>query len=174
MIVQLITAIVLAAMCVLFVWAGFRTFKRPMPRSMIPAIAAISAISYGIYSEYTWEGRTLAQMPDTIEVIHQFQGTSAFSPWSYLIPRTDRLSVVDTQTILRNPDLPDLAMIDLLLLQRFSPVVRARQLVDCSSNRRADLTMDQEFDDQGLPLGVQWDPLDDGHALINVVCAAQV
>lgn len=172
MIVHLISTLALAGLSVLFAWAVFRTIKRPMPRALIPALAAISAIVYGIYSEYTWEGRTLAQMPESVQVVHRFQGASIFSPWAYVISRTDRLSVVDTQVTRRNPSLPQLAMIELLFLQRFNPVIRARQLIDCQEYRRADLTADQDFDEQGLPVDVQWDSLDQNHPLIDVVCNA--
>jgi len=170
MIVHLISTLALAAISVLFAWAVFRTIKRPMPRALIPALAAISAIVYGIYSEYTWEDRTLGQMPESVQVVHRFQGASMFSPWAYVIPRTDRLSVVDMQVTRRNSSLPQMAMIDLLFLQRFNPVIRARQLIDCQEYRRADLKADQEFDEQGLPADVQWDSLDQNHPLIDVVC----
>lgn len=170
MIVHLISTFALAALAVLFAWAVFRTLKRPMPRALIPALAALSAIGYGIYSEYTWESRTLAQLPDSIEVVHRLQGTSAFSPWAYIVPRTDKLSVVDTQAALRRPELPHLVIVDLLILQRFNPVIRARQLIDCQQLRRADLKTDQAFDEQGLPMDVQWDSLDNDHPLLGVVC----
>lgn len=171
MIVHLISTLALAAISVLFAWAVFRTLKRPMPRALIPALAAISAIAYGIYSEYTWESRTLAQMPESIEVVHRFQGASVFSPWAYVVPRTDRLSVVDVQASRRHPALPQMIMIDLLFLQRFNPVIRARQLIDCQEFRRADLKAEQAFDEQGLPVDVIWDPLGQDHQLIDVVCS---
>lgn len=59
------------------------------------------------------------------------------------------------------------------MLQRINPVLRVLQRVDCSRNRRADLTMDQEFDEQGLSVNVQWDSPDVGQALISAVCIAQ-
>ena len=170
MIVHIISAMALAALAVLFAWALFRTIKKPMPRALIPTLAAMSVIVYGIYSEYTWEGRTLDQLPGSVEVVHRFQGTSGFSPWAYIFPRTDRLSVVDTADIRRNPALPQLVIANVLFLQRFNPVIRARQLIDCGSYRRADLTKDQTFDQQGLPLDTQWDTLEADHPLIAAVC----
>lgn len=170
MIVQLITAIALSVVMILMFWAAFRTFKKPMPRTLIPLVIGATAISYGIYSEYTWESRTLEKMPDSIEVVHRFSGTSAFSPWSYVIPRTDRVSLVDTAMIRRNPDLPDYAMLDLLFLQRFSPVARARQMLDCRGAKRADLVGEPEFNEQGLPVNLNWEQLTPEHRLVEIVC----
>lgn len=170
MIVNLLTAIAVAAVVILMIWAGFRTLRRPMPRSLIPLVVGGCVISYGIYSEYTWESRTLAQLPESIAVVHRMAGRSAFSPLSYVIERTDQLSMVDTANMRRHPDYPDYAMVDLLLMARFTPVVRVRQLVDCRGSRRADLSVDPVFDQQGLPIGLQWDVLPTEHALLNTVC----
>ena len=170
MIVQLITAVILSAALLLMSWAIFRTLKRPMPRTLIPLIIGGTAIGYGIYSEYTWESRTMDKMPESIVVAESFAGTSAFSPWSFLFPRNDRLLLVDKTTILRNPDHADYAMVDLLLMQRFSPVAKVRQLVDCRNEKRADLTTEPEFDEQGLPVNLDWKDLDSANRLLEVTC----
>ena len=170
MIAHAIATILLAALSVLFAWAIFRTLKKPMPAALIPSLVAVSVIAYGIYSEYTWASRTLSQLPDSMKVVHEIKSKSVFSPWAYLIPRTDRLSVVDTLAIKRNPELPQMAIIELLLLQRFNPVISSRQLIDCDQARRADLPVGQTFDESGLPKNVQWQSLGNDHPLLNVVC----
>ncbi len=170
MIVQLITVIILAIALLLMAWAVFRTLKRPMPRVLMPLIIASTAIGYGIYNEYTWESRTLDKMPDTIVVAESHEGTSMFSPWSYLIPRTDRMMLVDKASIRRHPDHTDFVMVDLLLMQRFSPVAKVRQLVDCRSGNRADLRAEPVFDEQGLPMDLDWKTLDASGKLLEVTC----
>lgn len=170
MIVQLISAVLLAMFAMLFCWAIFRTLKRPMPKSLYPVVAAASAIAYGIYSEYTWADRTIAELPGSIEVVHELSGTSVLSPWSFVIPRTDRLSLIDKASIRRNDALPDHVMTELLLMQRFSPVVRVSQLIDCNGERRTDVTSDAIFDDDGLPSNAQWEELDEEHPLLRVLC----
>lgn len=170
MIVHFITAIAVTVVVILFTWALFHTLKKPMPRFLIPMLVGVTIIGYGIYSEYTWESRTLAQMPASFQVVHRASSTSVFSPWSYIVPRTDRLSVVDVDAIRSNPDFPDYSMFDLLLLQRFNPVIRVRQLLDCNGSRRADLTADPVFDDQGLPVNLQWQAVAEGHMLLRIAC----
>ncbi|ASJ73066.1 hypothetical protein [Granulosicoccus antarcticus] len=171
MLVNLISAIAVSAIVFLLVWAYFRTVKKPMPRALLPILIGGTAISYGIYSEYSWESRTLQQMPASVEVVSTFEGRSVFSPWAYLIPRTDRMSLVDTNTIRRNPEHPDYLILDLLLMQRFSPVMQVRQLVDCQRSQRADLTNDPVFDSEGLPTDLQWETLPEDHRLLEVACA---
>lgn len=170
MIVQFISAIALAILATLFCWAIFRTLKKPMPRHLYPIVAATSVIAYGIYSEYTWADRTIAQLPDSFEVVHQLAGTSMFSPWSFVIPRTDRLSMVDTASIRKNDDLPGYAMTELLLMQRFTPVISVPQLIDCNNNRRTDVTNNVIFGDDGLPTNANWESLDSHHPLLDAVC----
>lgn len=170
MIVQFITAFALAALVMVCAWALFKTLKRPMPKYLFPMLASVTAIGYGVYSEYTWASRTLAQMPASVEVVHRHSGKSFFSPWSYLVERTDRMSVLDKASIRTHPEHPNFAMVDLLLMQRFNPVVRARQLVDCERSRRADLVSDPTFDANGLPIDLQWSDVADEHNLIKVVC----
>ncbi|NND90569.1 MAG: hypothetical protein HKN42_06865 [Granulosicoccus sp.] len=172
MIVHMITAFAVSAVIMLMTWAVFRTIKRPMPRYLLPMIVGGTVIAYGIYSEYSWESRTLSQMPESVELVHRLSGKSMFSPWSYLVPRTDRLSVVDTREIRRHPDHAEFVILDLLLMQRFSPVIRVRQIVDCAGRRRADLTSDPDFDDQGIPVGLQWESLSEDHPLLPAACGS--
>ena len=172
MLVHLITAFAVTAVVVILTWAVYRTLKRPMPRSLIPIMIGGTVIAYGIYSEYSWESRTMEQLPASVEVINTFAGKSAFSPWAYIIPRTDRLSLVDTNAMRRNPEYPDYVMLDLLLMQRFNPVRQVRQLVDCRQSRRADVKSDPVFDSEGLPENLQWETLQEGHRLVEVACSA--
>jgi len=170
MIVNVITAVLLAAMSVLFAWAVFRTLNKPMPRALIPSLAALSAIGYGIYSEYTWADRTLAQLPESMVVVHQVQRESVFSPWAYVFARTDGMSLVDVEAVRRNPDMPQMAIIELLIMQRFNPVIRTQQLIDCDQQRRADLYADQTFDADGVPNDITWLTLENDHKILQAVC----
>ena len=170
MIVQFISAIALAILAVLFCWAIFRTLKKPMPRHLYPIVAAASVIGYGIYSEYTWADRTIAQLPNSFEVVHRLNGTSVFSPWSFVIPRADRISLIDKASIRRNDVLPDYVMTELLLMQRFAPVVRVPQLIDCKAGRRTDVTTNAAFGDDGLPANAQWENLEAEHPMLGVLC----
>lgn len=170
MIVQFISAIALAILALLFCWALFRTFKKPMPKHLYPIVAAASVIAYGIYSEYTWADRTIAQLPETINVVHELSGTSMFSPWSFVIPRTDRLSLIDKASIRRNDTLPDHVMAELLLMQRFAPVVRVPQLIDCLGKRRTDVTNNASFGEDSLPTNAHWENLEREHPLLRVLC----
>ena len=170
MIVQFISAIALAILALLFCWAIFRTLNKPMPKHLYPIVAAASVIAYGIYSEYTWADRTIAQLPASIEVVHELAGTSMFSPWSFVIARTDRISMVDKASIRRNDDLPDHVMTELLLMQRFAPVIRVPQLVDCTRQRRTDVTNNAQYDEDGLPSNAKWENLDSEHPLLRALC----
>lgn len=170
MIVHLITAVLISVVVILVTWAVFRTTKKRMPGFLIPMLIGVTVIAYGIYSEYTWESRTLASMPESMQVVNRVSGTSLLSPWSHIFERTDSLSLVDTQNIRTNPGQPGFSMLELLIMQRFNPVLRIRQLVDCNNRQRADLVADPEFDAQGLPTGLDWQAVSEDHPLMRVAC----
>lgn len=170
MIVQMITAVVLSIVLLLMTWAVFRTLRKPMPGALVPVIIGATVIIYGIYSEYTWESRTLKNMPESVEVVQRVASKSVFSPWAYLFPRIDKLSVIDTQSMRRHEEHKEFVMLELLILQRFSPVLQIRQFVDCQNARRADLDKDPSFNEQGLPAALEWRSLSQDHRLLQVAC----
>ncbi len=170
MLVHLITSLVVTAIVLLMVWAIYKTRSKRMPGGMYPLVAAISIIAYGIYTEYSWESRTLSQMPESIRVVHEISRPSVFSPWAYLIPRTSQLSLIDSAALRTNEKQPGLIMTDLLIMQRLYPTVRLPMMIDCQKNARADLQADQRFTEGGLPEGVEWVSLKPDHVLLKAAC----
>lgn len=170
MLVHLIASVLITAIVLVMVWAVYRTRSRRMPGGMYPLVAALCLIGYGIYTEYTWESRTLAQMPASIRVVHEISRPSVFSPWAYLIPRTTQLSLVDTAALKTNKRQPGMVMTDMLIMQRLYPTVRLPMMIDCEKQARADLHGEQRFTRDGLPQGARWIPLEADHPLLRVVC----
>ena len=172
MIVRLVAATVVAATAVLVTWAVYRTLGRPMPRSAWPILIAASLIGYGVYDEYSWRSRTLAALPDSIAVLGEGASRSPFSPWSYLLPRTDRLSLVDTDAVRTHPARPELRLVTFVLLERMQPTRTVREVVDCAERRTAVIGTDTAFDEDGAPLEVRWYPLEDGDPRFEQLCDA--
>ena len=170
MIVRLVAATVVAATAVLVTWAVYRTLGRPMPRAAWPILIAASLIGYGVYDEYTWRARTVAALPDSAIIVGEGASRSVLSPWALLLPRTDRLSIVDRGAVRTHPGHPDMRLVGLVLLERLHPTLRVDEIVDCAAGRAAVLGTNPEFGDDGLPVGVRWTALDAGDARLAAAC----
>lgn len=170
MLVHLISVAAVSLATILFAWLVFRWIGRPMPGATVPALLALSAIGYGVYSEYTWATRTMSQFPPEFEVVHRLSGTSPFAPWSYVIPRVDRLSLIDRREVQTHPDHAEMVWVTLYLLQRFEPTRRVGQLLDCSVGRRMDVDERTPLDDSGLPAADRWVPMSPEHPLMTTAC----
>lgn len=170
MIVRLVAATVVAAAVLLSVWAAYRTLGRPMPRSAWPLLITASLVGYAAYDEYSWRSRTLAALPDQVVVAGEGASRSALSPWSYLVPRTDRLSLIDRRRVRTHPDHPGLRLVEIALLERMQPTRKVEEVVDCAGDRAAVLRGEPEFGADGLPEGARWYPLDADDARLDIVC----
>jgi len=171
MFVHLFVTIAIAAIACLMFWAIGRHLNRPLPGYALPMVGALVAIGYGIYAEYSWGGRTEEALPDSFVVLQRIEARSAMSPWTWLVPATVRLSAIDASAVRRHPAHRELRMLDVLLFERFYPVRRITQLVDCAGARRADLTADEAFATDGLPAQPNWRDVDADDQVISATCA---
>ena len=168
--VRVVAAAVVAAAVLLTVWAVYRTLGRPMPRAAWPMLIAASLIGYGVYDEYSWRSRMLAGLPDSVKVLGTGASRTPLAPWSYLVPRTDRLSVANLDAIRTNPKQPGLRLIELVLLERMRPTLRVREALDCANARTAVLSDDTAFADDGSPVGADWYPLEPDDPRLQELC----
>lgn len=172
MLVHLVATLALVAVACLMLWAGFRQLGRAMPRYLLPMVAGVVAIGYGIYAEYTWGARTVRALPEDFVVLQRVDERSALAPWTWLVPRVVRLSAIDAAAVRTHPAHPALRLADVFLLERFHPTRRVAQLVDCESLRRADLEAGDAFGPDGLPPGLAWRDVGAEDAIVRGVCEA--
>jgi len=156
MLIHLVVTFALIVLACVSVWAVWHRLGRPMPRYLLPMTAAVVAIGYGVYAEYSWGERTEATLPASFVVLQRIEDSSALSPWSLLIPRTVRLSTIDTAAVKRHPAYPELRLFEVMLFERYHPVRRVGQLVDCVAGRRADMMDGEGLAANGLPEDIRW------------------
>ena len=153
-----------------FVWLVFRTVRRKAPRYLIPLAAGAAMLAYNIWSEYTWYGRTVAGLPDHVVVVNAIPYESGWQPWTLVFPRVNRLVAIDTTQTRKNDKLPGFILAELVLAQRHDPTVTVLQMYDCNQARRTDVATAGGFDEDGLPLGADWLPVDVDSPLFSAVC----
>lgn len=111
-----------------------------LPRWSMPVAAGLAMLAVAVASEYTWGSRTASGLPEGVSVVEEYTQTSAWKPWTYVVPQTMRMVALDRQSARRNADHPDIQLVDLYLLERWQPPAKLAQFVDCGSGTRADAT----------------------------------
>lgn len=152
------------------VWLAYRTRRRKPPGFLIPLATGAAMLGYAIWNEYSWASRAIAAFPPGFEVIDRIPQSSPWQPWTYLVPRTSRMIVLDRVQMRRNPRYPGLVLIELVLLERLLPAKRVMLIVDCRNARRSDVTDGGLGFDHGLPPENVWAPLQRDGALFKSVC----
>ena len=170
MLIRLVAAAVVAATVLLLIWAICHSTGRTMPRLVWPLVIAASMFGYAVYDEYSWASRMRAGLPERIATVGEGRGTSPFSPWTYLVPRTERLSVIDRATIRTHPDRPTLRLVEVVLLERARSTLRVNEIIDCDADRYAVLATEPVFGPDGLPVDPAWQDLPDGAPRLQVAC----
>ena len=152
----------------------YRLLGRKVPRWILPVAAGAAMIGFHIWSEYSWYSRTAAALPANLAVAATYTSSSLLQPWSLVVPRIDRFSVVNTSTVQRNERIPHLRIAEVFLVVRYMPTVSTLQIYDCETPRRADVVRTLEFDPDGRPIGAQWVPVDPADPIRGKVCASTI
>jgi Zn-dependent protease with chaperone function len=153
-----------------FVFLAYRVRRRTPPKFMIPLAAGVAMLAYSIWSEYTWASRTIAALPKSVVVIEEFPYQAIWQPWTFLVPRVNRLIAIDRAQLQHNEHLPGYILCDLLLVARFEPARSVAEMVDCTQARRTLVVPSQGFADDGLPKDADWQPLARDSRYFQAVC----
>ncbi len=126
-----------------------------LPRWLAPVVAGAAMLFATISSEYGWYGRTIATLPEGLEVVTSVEHKALYQPWTYVRPYTDRFAAVDTATARQHPDRPDMRLGEVYFFGRWAPLNKMPVLVDCAAGRRAALADGADFAGAGVD-GVDW------------------
>ena len=141
-----------------------------LPGWLVPASAGAGMLIFVVYLEYSWAGRVVSQLPDEATVASRNATTAWFRPWTYLVPLTTRMTVVDHRFDRHNAEFPGIVITRLVLLGRWDPARPVPVVFDCQAGRRADLRDSVHFSDDGAIEGADWWRLSDDDPLLRAVC----
>jgi hypothetical protein len=142
-----------------------------LPGWIVPAAAGAGLLGYAVYMEYSWAGRTIAQLPAESTLVSRNATTAWFRPWTYVWPLTNRMTVVDHRFDRHNPAFPDLVITRVVLLGRWEPGRPVPVVIDCAAGRRADLRDTVVFGEDGAIEGADWLRLAPEDPLLGALCA---
>ena len=170
MFVELIATIFAGIACAgVAMLANMLTGKR-LPRWTMPIAAGAGMIGMTISNEYTWYGRTSAELPEGLEIALTVEEQSWLRPWTQVWPYTKRFVAVDTGTARTNDNAEGQVLADLYFFGRWSPVNQAPMLFDCLNTRSALLIDGAEFDADGNIVNATWSAVPPDDPILNTVC----
>lgn len=92
---------------------------RRLPAWLVPVCAASGMLAMVIYLEYSWAGRFEAGLPEDMVVVSKNEDRAWYRPWTYAVPLTTRLMVVDNRIRQTNKANPDLVLTGIILQERW-------------------------------------------------------
>ncbi|MCB2053009.1 MAG: hypothetical protein KDE35_02050 [Geminicoccaceae bacterium] len=170
MLVELVATFALGLGTAGLVWLAHRLSGGRLPGYLAPVAAGAAMLVFTIWSEYSWFERTRAGLGGRVEVARSFEESSAWQPWTLLVPRTTRFTAVDLATVRRNEAQPGMVMADVYLVARRQPVLRVTQFYDCDGHRRADARDGLELSGDGAPVNARWVAVGRDDAVLRAVC----
>ncbi|MGY6634999.1 MAG: hypothetical protein ACXIU8_14850 [Alkalilacustris sp.] len=141
-----------------------------LPGWLVPASAGLGMLIFVIYMEYSWSGRLIDQLPEEATVASRNATTAWFRPWTFVVPLTNRMTIVDHRFDRTHADHPGLVITRLVLLGRWDPARPVPVVFDCTAARRADLRDDVRFGADGALEGVRWLALSPDDPVLRTVC----
>ncbi|MGI3165004.1 hypothetical protein [Pseudooceanicola sp. 200-1SW] len=145
-----------------------------LPRWLIPVAAGAAMIAMAIFNEYDWYPRTVAGLPEGVEVVVTAEESALWRPWTLVAPFTSRFIAVDTQSLRALPGAGEgaapLRVIDIFAFARWQPTRALRVAVDCAGGRRADIGPEVAITDQGLT-GATFRPMGADDPVVAATCA---
>lgn len=141
-----------------------------LPRWTAPVAAGLGMIAVTISMEYSWYNRTVASLPEGLEIAEPVEKKSFYQPWTYVVPYVNRFVAVDMATTKQHPDQPAQRIVDLYFFGRWAPLRKMSVAIDCAEGRRALLTDDTAFNNDGQIANADWIKVGDDDRVLNAVC----
>lgn len=160
-------AVGVLAACVAFI---VRRLYGVNARFLIPLSAGAGMLGFTIWNDYTWFGRNVSGLPDTVEVARAIEKSWVIQPWTLLAPVTTRYQAVDHASVARNVGAPDIARATVFLVARYQPTFETVQLFDCARGLRADAA--DAPDPSAPPPEQAWVRVGLDDELLALVCAS--
>lgn len=138
------------------------------PKWLIPAFAGMGMLGYLIYGEYTWYDHKQTLLPDEAVIVDTEQQGIYFRPWTFVFPYVTAFSTVDTQSIARDTDNPDIVRFTLYRFEQTvtDSVSHRVHLINCDTRELV------PFGSDGTPRVDNMKQLGTDDPLYRAVCEA--
>lgn len=141
-----------------------------LPKGIIPVAAGLAMIVATVALEYGWYSNVLDTMaPDTV-VISERSQQAWYQPWTYVNPWVRGFIAHSPSETVETLAGSGVLAVQIRLHERWQPEVVRPILVDCSNSRRADLSPETQFADDGQPTNATWLEVEASDPILQSVC----
>lgn len=151
-----------------------RLTGRRLPRWIVPFGVALGMLATTIANEYAWYNRTVANLPEGLVVVSTAENTSFYRPWVRVKPFVEQFVAVDGASLRTHDDHPNLRMVNLLRLGRWSTPIERAVMVDCADGRRAPISGASEIGTEGWLDRLVWFAAPEGDPVVRETCALEI
>lgn len=143
-----------------------------LPRWIMPVAAGGAMLAVTIANEYGWFTRTVAGLPEGLEVAQTVEDRALYRPWTYVWPFISRFVAVDTLSARTNENVPGQRMVEIYAFARWSAPTKLTVMVDCGSARRAEIVEGVRLAEDGSLEGATWRDVGPDDPIVSTVCGA--
>lgn len=141
-----------------------------VPGWMTPLAAGATMVFVAIYSEYSWYGRTVAGLPEGMEVAEVNEARQMYRPWTYVAPLVNRFVAVDVASAQVHEAHPGQMLTNIYTWGRWQPINRFPVLIDCTEHRRALIPGDAIYGSDGSVEGAVWSNVPGDDPVLATAC----
>lgn len=148
-----------------------RLMRRRATGWVLPAAFGAGMIGYGIWTEYSWAGRSLGAYGDAYAVTETNRSRVWYRPWTWVVPPVDRMLALDRRFTRVHAAQPDLVLTRLVRMARYVPESGFLAVFDCAQGRMAPLADGVELGPDGALEGALWTAMPAGDPVLTRACA---
>ena len=140
---------------------------------IIPVCAGLAMIVATVATEYQWAPNVQRTMAPDLVIIAEREQQSWYQPWTYFTPWVRGFIGYSPSETVETAEGSGIHVVQTRIQERWQPEVVRPVLVECEGWRRADLTPETSFDDDGQPIDVTWRDGAEEDPILSVVCGGE-
>jgi hypothetical protein len=141
-----------------------------LPKGIIPVAAGLAMIVSTIALEYGWYSNVLDTLPADTQVISERTQQAWYQPWTFVNPWVRGFIAHSPSETVETATGSGILAVQIRIHERWQPEVVRPILVDCANTRRADVSPETEFGDDGQPTNASWLELEASDPILQSVC----
>ncbi len=145
-----------------------------LPKGVIPICAGLAMLAATVGTEYGWYPNVLRTMPEDTIVVAERQQQTWYQPWTFIRPWVRGFVSYSPSEVAETVEGSGILVVQLRRQERWQPQMVLPNLIDCETNRRAEIRPDTEFSDTGAPVNAPWIDVADGDPIVASVCGGEV
>jgi hypothetical protein len=143
---------------------------RWMAKWAMPAAFGAGMLAYTVWADYAWADQRVPEGGPYV-VAERVETRVWYRPWTWVVPQTAHLLVLDRRFTRIHDAQPDLVLTRVVRLARYVPESGFLAVFDCAGARMAPLTEGVDLSVEGLAEGADWSAMPEGDPVLRRACA---